>query len=321
MLAAMRVAEEMALLKRVSRSFYLSVRVLPAPMRRGVCLGYLLARASDTLADEQDDPRLLDDFEKQLEGGAAGGRPVAPGGLSGNKPPAFRPRPPSDGRIHPDEVVTPLPGSPAEQELLSRLPELIASLAAMPPGESALIRDVLATIISGQRLDMARFARADAAHPVRLANAAELDDYTWRVAGCVGRFWTRFGFLALGERFSGTEPEALERLGIRFGQGLQLVNILRDEAGDIAQGRGYLPSPRAEWMAKARDSLAAGLAYAAAMRLRRLHIAVALPARIGLDTLDAMQTATGVGRVKIPRRRVWLHLAAAAKSSLSPGTG
>ena len=40
-----------ALLQRVSRSFYLSIRVLPAAVQAQVALGYLLARAADTVAD------------------------------------------------------------------------------------------------------------------------------------------------------------------------------------------------------------------------------------------------------------------------------
>ena len=42
-----------SILKDVSRSFFLSMRVLPKPMREPVSLGYLLARASDTLADTE----------------------------------------------------------------------------------------------------------------------------------------------------------------------------------------------------------------------------------------------------------------------------
>src|SRR6201996_7297104 len=39
------------LLKSVSRSFYLTLRVLPKGMRDPVGLAYLLARAADTIAD------------------------------------------------------------------------------------------------------------------------------------------------------------------------------------------------------------------------------------------------------------------------------
>ncbi|MCI0869448.1 MAG: squalene/phytoene synthase family protein, partial [Chloroflexi bacterium] len=39
------------LLKGVSRSFYLTLRVLPGGIREPVGLAYLLARAADTIAD------------------------------------------------------------------------------------------------------------------------------------------------------------------------------------------------------------------------------------------------------------------------------
>ena len=39
------------LLKSVSRSFYLTLRILPAGMRDPIGLAYLLARAADTIAD------------------------------------------------------------------------------------------------------------------------------------------------------------------------------------------------------------------------------------------------------------------------------
>src|SRR5260370_24520618 len=41
----------MASLRSVSRSFYLSIRFLPSRLREPVALAYLLARATDTVAD------------------------------------------------------------------------------------------------------------------------------------------------------------------------------------------------------------------------------------------------------------------------------
>lgn len=291
----MRDEEAMVLLKRVSRSFYLSVRLLPAAMRRGVCVGYLLARASDTLADVQGDPGLLDAFERRLHGEPA----VASG-----------------AGIIPLPVATPrqcLACSAGEQALLDALPSVLSALEALPDAEAEMVREVVATILSGQRLDMQRFASATADRVVALASADELDDYTNRVAGCVGQFWTRLGFQTLGGRFSTMDRDALEVLGIRFGKGLQLVNILRDTAEDLAHGRQYLPDgeSRASWLHIARENLEAGMSYAAAMRLRRLRVAVALPAHIGIDTLDALMAAGPAAmeqRIKIPRHRVWRHL-------------
>src|SRR5579862_6409067 len=45
------------LLRDVSRSFYLTLRVLPQPIRPQISLAYLLARATDTIADTKAVPR------------------------------------------------------------------------------------------------------------------------------------------------------------------------------------------------------------------------------------------------------------------------
>src|ERR1700737_5478495 len=45
-----------SILAAVSRSFYLSIRLLPRKLRDPVSLGYLLARASDTIADTTEVP-------------------------------------------------------------------------------------------------------------------------------------------------------------------------------------------------------------------------------------------------------------------------
>src|SRR5437667_11202004 len=42
---------ENMILRSVSRSFYLSIRFLPAQLRQPIALAYLLARATDTIAD------------------------------------------------------------------------------------------------------------------------------------------------------------------------------------------------------------------------------------------------------------------------------
>src|SRR5438067_10976924 len=48
-----------SILASVSRSFYLSIRLLPKKLRDPVSLGYLLARASDTIADTTELPTEL----------------------------------------------------------------------------------------------------------------------------------------------------------------------------------------------------------------------------------------------------------------------
>ncbi|QTN31475.1 squalene/phytoene synthase family protein [Akkermansiaceae bacterium] len=287
---------ERDVLKGVSRSFYLSVRLLPAPMRRPAGIAYLLARTSDTIADSTNIPaseRLdwLEDFSRQVSGV---GESVA----------------------FPSTLIEGTP-DPREKILLGRHLEILAALRTLNEGLIPLIRDVIAIIISGQKLDLERFG-----NPGKLAalsGAEQLDDYTWRVAGCVGAFWTKLGFETLGKKFSKSDPVALLADGIAFGKGLQLVNILRDLPKDLRNGRCYLPvsdpGDQAELMSAFPDFLATasagmdrGLRYASALRSKRLRMASALPAMIGNETLELMENAdfaTLEAGVRIPRSRVY----------------
>jgi len=285
----------------VSRSFFLTLRLLPEPMRGPASLGYLLARTSDTLADTADAPvalRLscLDAFRVALAG-----QGVVPDWPS---------------------AMTDAIADPRERRLMEQTGALFDWLDRMPTAEARLVREVAEVITGGQALDLERFATADAAHPVALAGAAALEDYAWRVAGCVGVFWTKLGCLVSGGRFSSASEEVLLRRGAAYGAGLQLVNILRDLPRDLAQGRCYLPArdPRdtdellrlhAAWSGKAMDGVREGFAYARSLRSRRIRVATVLPAMIAAETLERMRGAgmeTLRARVKVPRRRVWLAL-------------
>jgi farnesyl-diphosphate farnesyltransferase len=288
------------LLKRVSRSFYLSLRLLPGPMRQPAALAYLLARASDTLADSAAAPSAIriDCLERFSACLVAGEAPQWP-----------------------TDIIRGL-DDPDEEQLLHSVPELLGMLGGLPPAQASLIRNVVEIIISGQRLDLERFGNADADRPVSLPDAAALDDYTWRVAGCVGEFWTRLGLLTLGRSFSEQSAGILVDHAIRYGRGLQLVNILRDLPADLAQGRCYLPVPdpadraalmreHARWLESARDHLAHGFRYSACLKSRRLRTASVLPAMIARDTLDLLEAAGQAvlaGRIKVPRAAVYRSL-------------
>ena len=76
-----------------------------------------------------------------------------------------------------------------------------------------------------------------------LETAAELDDYTYRVAGCVGEFWTKICHTHLFPNARLDEGQLIAD-GVRFGKGLQLVNILRDLPADLKKGRCYLPTEK-----------------------------------------------------------------------------
>jgi farnesyl-diphosphate farnesyltransferase len=267
------------LLKGVSRSFYLSIRLLPARLREPVALGYLLARASDTIAD--------------APGFAAAQRLQALDAFA--------------RAVHGDAPAPQVPSSPGmtsdEHRLLEALPQCLAALARLAPADRDDVRVVLGLIVRGQRLDVERFGDASAAQPRTLADASELDEYTYLVAGCVGEFWTKLGFRHV-PGFAPLPPEEMLGLGRRYGMALQLINVLRDSRRDLAIGRRYLTedTTREALMARAHAGLEAGVRYAGALRHARVRVATALPALIGARTLALLRTQ-GAG-AKMPRPEV-----------------
>lgn len=302
------------LLRDVARSFYLTMRVLPGAIRPQISLAYLLARATDTIADTEIVPveerlHALDHLRDRILGQTATPLDFV----------KFR----NDGALSPTRA--------AEAVLLSRAEDALALLAAFTPEDQQLIRDVLATITSGQALDLQRFGGAEhsagAGNPnlTALQTDAELEDYTYRVAGCVGEFWTRLCRVHL---FPQARLDAASLLadGIRFGKGLQLVNVLRDLPADLRRGRCYLPlaklstaglapadlldpanEPRLrplyrDYLALAEAHLAAGWAYTNRLPAGqvRVRLACAWPVLIGLRTLAKLRA----GRVLDPTQRI-----------------
>ncbi|MFA6030410.1 MAG: squalene/phytoene synthase family protein [Elusimicrobiota bacterium] len=296
------------LLRDVSRSFHLSLRVLPKPVRAQVGLAYLLARASDTVADTQAVPRerrreLLERMRK--------------GDYS------------SVGALAKDQAL------PAERMLLERLGECAARRDAFGARDREFIAQLLDVIVTGQLFDLERFPEGTV---TALRDDAELDRYTYLVAGCVGEFWTRICAEHL-PAFAALDQAEMYRLGVRFGKGLQLVNVLRDTAADLRIGRCYLPVAKPEllldparnaafaaeyrrWLDAALDHLDAGWRYTLNIprSLKRLRLACVWPIWLGLETIALLRRANPLDpaqRVMVPQGRVYLML---ARSALSAGS-
>lgn len=308
------------LLRDTSRSFYLTLRVLPAAVRPQIGLAYLLARATDTVADTEIIPvaqRL--EALKQLRERILGR---------------------SSARLNFGSLVGEQTLA-AEKLLLQKIEDALAELGNVSAADQKLIRDVLTTITSGQELDLHRFENSSATGSsptglkkiIALQTPAELDDYTYRVAGCVGEFWTKICRAHLFPDASLDEKQLIAD-GIRFGKGLQLVNILRDLPADLKNGRCYLPTQRLdeakllpetllspvneekflalyrEYLDKAEAHLAAGWDYTNTLPYGqfRVRLACAWPILIGQRTIAKLRTA-GVGeiraRVKVSRGEVW----------------
>jgi farnesyl-diphosphate farnesyltransferase len=301
-----------SLLKQVSRSFYLTMRVLPEQVRPQISIAYLLARTSDTIADTGlvgPDKRVaaLGKFRARLLGRSK--ESLNFGDLAQSQ------------------------SSLPEKTLLERVEESIALLSTCSAEDQQRIRDVLTTITSGQELDLFRFSHASEKRIVALQSEAELDGYTYRVAGCVGEFWTKMCRAHLLQG-AAVDDKFLVTNGVRFGKGLQMINILRDLPRDLRQGRCYLPKERLatvslmpedllspsneaqfrpvfnQLLGVAKGHLRAGWDYTNALprSQARLRLACAWPILIGLKTIERLQTQ-GIldprARVKISRGDVW----------------
>lgn len=279
------------LLSAVSRSFYLSMRFLPREMRPGVAVGYLLARATDTVADTVD----MDCRERLALLGMMG-ETVSGDASRETAATCF-------GRLG---VLASVQAHRGEAELLARFPECLALLEALSAREQMLVRQVLSTIVEGQAWDLEYFESHSS-----VSCPEQLEHYAYLVAGCVGEFWTRLGLLALGAGFSTQPEDQLLRWGMHYGMGLQLVNILRDREEDLSRGRSYLPAPDVRpWLERAERWLKEGVFYAESLRNGRLRFSTVLPAWLGLDTLELLQRQEppAAGKVKITRGAVYSRM-------------
>ncbi|HYR22976.1 MAG TPA: squalene/phytoene synthase family protein [Chthoniobacterales bacterium] len=297
-----------SILARVSRSFYLSIRMLPKKLRDPVSLGYLLARASDTIADTAEVPVELRTEKLRLLARGIQGELLG------------------DAIVDLSAELGPLQKNEAERALIESLQSVVDWLDQSEVEDREDVRAVLEQINRGQLLDLARFPNPK--QIVALKTAAELDEYTYLVAGSAGEFWTRLCFRHLPKFTTRSETEMLD-LAKRYGMGLQLINILRDAGADLRAGRCYFPDDELhvaamgpsqilreperflpiyrKWREKAERGIAAGIKYADAIRNRRVRIATVLPALIGARTLTLLRGAgaTALRRhIKVPRKEV-----------------
>lgn len=304
-------------LRSVSRSFYLSIRLLPAKLRDPIALAYLLARATDTIADTAEiDPALRLQELANLRARIQGQNDVSLGDFATRQ---------SDA---------------AERTLIEAVPACLSWLESLPAADRDHIRQVLGRINEGQTLDLERFAERN--RIVALQNDAELLRYTYLVAGSVGEFWTSVCFRHVPDFATRPSPEMM-LLGLEYGRALQLINILRDAGTDLRMGRCYLPADALHalgvapaelrheparalplfnlWRERALQKLGSGIEYACAIRPLRVRLATVLPALIGARTLALLRDAGAnafLAKVKVPRAEVRWILLRTATTLASP---
>ena len=226
------------LLKQVSRLFYTTLVVVPADVRDQVSLAYLFARAADTIADTEliDRPRRLD-FLGQLKG-------------------QFVSDQISWGQIREiQRAMGPLQQDSSERVLLERLEDCFRLFQEFSPDDRRCVQRLMTTLTQGMEMDLSVFPGKSAEDLVALKTFDDLDRYTYYVAGCVGEFWTDL-MCAHRTALASWKVREMSEVGVRFGKGLQLTNIVKDIAHDLQKGRCYIPETMlAEAGLKPRDLL------------------------------------------------------------------
>ena len=192
-------------------------------MRGQIGLLYLLARVADTIADSKNGDteellRLLHQYNDVAQG-------------KSTNLPDF-------------SGLAEIQDNPNESELLRNVDDVIEGLKEYSEDDRVRMLECLNIIVGGQILDLERFGPANEGGNISaLKDNSELDDYTFRVAGCVGVFWTKMSLAHIISIPPEQEEDFFEK-GVRFGKALQMINILRDIPEDLRFGRCYIPSQK-----------------------------------------------------------------------------
>jgi farnesyl-diphosphate farnesyltransferase len=282
-----------AILPAVSRTFALSIRVLPGALGRAVLTAYLLCRIADTLEDE---PRLTADAKAALldellrcfdDAAAAAAFPVR---------------------------VATLEGEPAHVRLTRHADLVFVLYRALSPATRIHVRRWVSEMIAGMRKFVLLYP-----HGIRIQSLEEYREYCYYVAGTVGYLLTDLWHehaSSIGER----QYQVLRERCRAFAEALQTVNILKDVATDAEHENSiYIP----EELLRAHGSSHAYLL--APERLRATRAALEKLVQLAWHDLEGARAYL----LLIPRRAVPIRLfcvlpllfACATLRDLSQGAG
>jgi farnesyl-diphosphate farnesyltransferase len=285
------------LLLRTSRTFAMVIPRLPEPTRSAVTVAYLLLRLADTV---EDSPRWPVQARQAALGSLAEALARQP------------------AEIETLASTWRWAGVTADDGCLELLERTAVVLEALSALDGARRDVVLAHVVRSVRGMQAMLDHATA-RGHQLTSTPQLRDYCYVVAGLVGELLT--GLFLLEVPALSTVSAQLEARAVAFGEGLQLVNILKDAEADAAEGRCFVPPqvPRAELFALARADLTQAREYVELLRQSGAPTGMVaftwLPVAFAGAALDAVE-ARGPG-AKVPREAL-MALVAEVDAQLVP---
>lgn len=277
------------LLQTTSRTFALSIPLLPSPIDRKVMLAYLVFRISDTLEDADhldraDRQEGLESFCRVLDG--LGDEAV------------------DEWTRHWSNLS--ISDNAHYNRLIEETPQVLSAVGALDvPSRDAIVHHA-----QRSARGMAEFlGQADQRAHLQLATLDDLRKYCYFVAGIVGELITDL-FIIDQETLARTSQ--LRDHSAAFGEALQLVNILKDVTDDQQCGRAYLPEhvPIEDVFELAFDDLRHANSYVEALREMQAppgYIAFCdAPVQLAQATLRVVQEQ-GPGS-KVPREEMYALL-------------
>jgi farnesyl-diphosphate farnesyltransferase len=213
LLEAERFARE--ILPSVSRTFALSIKVLPGVLGRAVLAAYLLCRIADTLEDEPVLPApakadLLDALHRCFDDATAAD--------------AF------------PERVAGLTGDAAHVRLVQHADLVFVLYRSLTPATRAHVKRWVGEMIGGMKKFVLLYP-----HGIRIQSLEEYREYCYYVAGTVGYLLTDL-WHEHAPSISEAKYRVLREQCRSFAEALQTVNILKDVATDAERENSiYVP--------------------------------------------------------------------------------
>lgn len=254
--------DAMRVLKETSRTFYIPITFLEKELKHTVASAYLVLRAIDEIEDHE---ALSNDMKYNMLMQISE---------------LFKETFDEDKYL---QILAPVKNDMPEVTI--RLGEWID---ACPEHTRAVVLESSSEMAYG----MAKWAKAN----WDIHTKADLDDYTYYVAGLVGVMLSQLWDLCAGVK---TDRD----LAIGYGRGLQAVNILRNQHEDYEErGVSFVPDDwdRDDLFEYAEDNLAKADAYMKDINKKTILLFCRLPLALAHKSLKAMKN----GREKISRSEV-----------------
>ena len=312
------------ILKNVARTLYLSVKIMPEPVKTSMGMGYLLCRVMDTIVDNpgigaEDKLEIL----KLMRG---------------------LDKPENAGRVL-EKVrgLTQHTRNPGEKELLLKFSKILSIYEKFPAEDRSLFSELLDSVAEGMEMDVRTFPGGS---PAAFKTAAELERYCTLIGGAPGLFWARLYRETIRRSTRAASQFPSEKDAEMIGSALQMINIVKDMAADLRIGRCYIPQAdldkknmkpadlllpanmerlrdiTAAWMCWAVDRLDQSEAFVSAIPKTELALraAVIWPVYWAMDTLEEAAHANLLdpgARPRISRNRIYATIAATPPLLLS----